>query len=401
MTSQREVLELTEYAARRFARSELPEGAGEALWRSYRNQIAVEFPSPKTDGLWQLTAHGWVGYIPLSSDLHLWLQPRIDIGNISRMLEYAYRLRSFHFLEGLLDCQSLREFYERLAVYLARLVLDRGRKGFYREYVPLRERLPYVRGRIDVRQMIQAPWNVKLQCQFEEHTANVEDNQILAWTLHGIARSGMCGDKSLLAIRRAFRALDGLVALESHTAQACVGRLYNRLNEDYRPLHALCRFFLEHSGPRHEKGDRHMIPFLVNMARLFELFVAEWLVSHLPPEVRLKSKERVNIDAGGNVYFDIDLVLYGAETGEVQFVLDTKYKPSSSPAPNDVAQVVAYAEAKGCGDAVLVYPRPLPRPLDEKVGSVRVRSLTFDLDSDIEDAGNTFVRQLLPSVRAN
>ncbi len=48
---------------------------------------------------------------------------------------------------------------------------------------------------------------------------------------------------------------------------SCDGRTYNRLNADYEPMHALCRFFLNNSGPTHERGDRPMLPFLVNMSR--------------------------------------------------------------------------------------------------------------------------------------
>ncbi|MCX7038200.1 MAG: hypothetical protein NT005_03560 [Spirochaetes bacterium] len=43
----------------------------------------------------------------------------------------------------------------------------------------------------------------------------------------------------------------------------------------------MCRFFLESSGPTHEPGGNLMLPFLVDMARLFELFVAEWLQQHI------------------------------------------------------------------------------------------------------------------------
>ena len=51
-------------------------------------------------------------------------------------------------------------------------------------------------------------------------------------------------------------------------------RLYHRLNQDYQPMHGLCRFFLEHSGPTHQDGDSAMIPFVVHMPALFEKFVA-------------------------------------------------------------------------------------------------------------------------------
>lgn len=394
-TARPKIIELAEYVPESFPREEITDSVGEILWRNYGDQVAVEFPSPRTDGKWRLTAQGWVGYIPLTRELGFALQPRVTLGNLFRMLEYAYRLKSFRFLQGLIGCQSLEEFYEQLAKVLALRVLDRGRKGFYRAYLPETERLPYVRGRLNVQQAAQTPWDVKLQCHYEEHTSNIEENQILAWTLWRIARSGMCTERVLPTVRRAYRALQGFVTLAPHHPQVCVGRLYNRLNEDYQPLHALCRFFLEHSGPSHEMGDRTMLPFLVNMSRLYELFVAEWLNAHPPNDLEIKVQERVDIDQENTLYFRIDLVLCDATTGVARYVLDTKYKTPSAPAPNDVAQVVTYAQAKDCHKAVLVYPTSLSKPLDAWVGDIHVRSLTFSLTRDLEHAGQTFVQNLL------
>ena len=386
---------LTEYVPARLAREALSDALGEALWRNYHSQVAVEFPSPKTDGQWQLTAQGWVGYIPLAPELGIRLEPKVELGNLFRMLEYAYRLESFRFLAGLVDCQSLEEFYERLANILSRRVLDRGRKGFYRAYLPETEQLPYVRGRLDVARAIQAPWDVRLQCHYQEHTPDIEENQILAWTLVRVVHSGMCSERVLPTVRRAYRALRGLVSTQPFHPQDCVGRLYNRLNHDYQSLHALCRFFLEHSGPSHKVGDRTVLPFLVNMERLYELFVAEWLKAHLPQNILLKPQEKVDIGQDGTLSFTIDLVLYDAETGEACCVLDTKYKAADRPSPADVTQVVAYAEMCNCRQAILVYPVPLSSPLDLPIGSIRVQSGTFSLAGDLEGAGQTFLQWLL------
>lgn len=396
ITREHTILELTEYEPKLFDRNAIPEIVGETLWRNYKTQVAVDFPSPKTEGKWQFTSQGWVGYIPATSELHIYLRPKVALSNLFGMLEYAYRLKSFRFLEGLRGCKSLEEFYEQLATVLARRVLDRGRKGFYREYLLEIERLPFVRGRLNLRKAIQAPWDTKLECHYEEHASDIEDNQILAWTLSRVARSGMCTERVLPTVRRAYRAIQGFVTLGPHTPEDCVGRLYNRLNEDYHPLHALCRFFLENSGPTHEMGEKTMLPFLVDMARLYELFVAEWLKAHLPEWLQLKCQESLTIGEEGTLRFQIDLVLYDAHTGKAMCVLDTKYKTPSSPEEADVSQVVTYAEAKGCKEAILIYPTTLDTPLDERIGEIRVRSLTFSLDSNLEEAGQTFMESLIP-----
>ena len=124
---------LTEYIPEEFAREEIPDAVGEALWRNYGEKVQVEFPSPATEGNWRLTAQGWVGYIPVTPEFGFRIEPKVELANLFRMLEYAYQLKSFEILEGLVDCHSMEEFYERLANILARRVIDRGRKGVFSE----------------------------------------------------------------------------------------------------------------------------------------------------------------------------------------------------------------------------------------------------------------------------
>lgn len=398
MSQNRHVIELTEFTPARFPSDEIPEEVGEVIWRNYGNQIAVDFPSPKTDWKLQLTAQGWVGHIPLTPDVSIALRPKVQLGNLFRMLEYAYRLESLRFLEGLIESRSLEEFYEQLASILCKRVLDRGRKGFYRTYLSRTENLPYLCGRLDVQRMMRAPWDVNLQCHYHEHTADVEENQILGWTLSMILRSGMCTERVLPFVRRAFRMLQGFASLVPCRPDDCIGRLYNRLNDDYEPLHSLCRFFLEHSGPSHELGDRLMLPFLVDMAHLYELFVAEWLIAHLPSSLKLTFQEKVDIDNQGVLHFAIDLVLYDDATGVALCVLDTKYKAPEAPSTDDIAKVAAYAEVKGCNKAFLVYPASVEYCLDARIGHVIVREMTFALDGDVEKAGETFLKVLLENI---
>lgn len=386
---------LKEYVPSRFPDRELTKDEGELLWRKFGNVLAVESPSFMTEYQWVLISQGWVGQIPLSENLVLYLTPRIELGNLFRMWEYAYRLNSFKFLEGLVQCGSLEEFYEQLANVLARRILDRARKGFYRDYIPENEVLPYLRGRMDIRRALARPWQVKLHCHYEDHTGDIEDNQILAWTMRRIARSGLCSGRVLPNVRAAYRSLQGFVTLRSFNAESCIGRMYHRLNEDYHPLHALCTFFLDTIGPIHDPGDREMLPFLVNMPRLFELFVAEWLQVHLPKEWEVKAQERLQIDDSGNFEWIADLILYKAKTGDPYCIIDTKYKVGPKPSNVDINEVLAIAEAKQCNQAVLIYPAPLEIDIDQLIGDIKVQSLSFSLDGDLLKNGYQFLDRLL------
>jgi 5-methylcytosine-specific restriction enzyme subunit McrC len=157
-------------------------------------------------------------------------------------------------------------------------------------------------------------------------------------------------------------------------------------------MHALCRFFLESTGPSVASGTKDMLPFLMDMARLFEMFVAQWLRKHLPPGWTLQMQEPVQLP-NSPLRFDIDLVLYD-EMNQARCVMDTKYKAPTTPATDDVTQVVAYAAAKDCTQAFLLYPTPSVVPLHTKVGQIEVHSFAFDLNGDLVTSGTALRRQL-------
>ena len=392
------VIELPEYQTKSFAKEDLAEELVMALHEGYASQVGVEAPSFLNGNTWRLTSLGWVGYIPLAGDVHFSLAPKVPIQNLFGMLEYAYRLKGFRILEGLIDAESIAELYDRLALVLAKRVLDRVRRGLYRSYLGQDDSLPYVRGRLDLSAHLKDPARVTLPCRFEEHTADLEDNQILLWTLTRVLECGVCTERSLPFVRQARRALQGYAGVNPCSANCCVDRLYNRLNGDYEPMHALCRFFLEHTGPTHRAGDRRMLPILVDMERLFELFVVEWLKRHVPEQYLVRGQENVQFSLGQTVSISIDITVEDVSTGQTVLVLDTKYKAPDQPAPADIEQVVAYAAAKGCRRAVLVYPAKLAGAVGGMWGQdIGVEALTFQLDGDIENRGQDFLAQILPS----
>ncbi|MEG4351423.1 restriction endonuclease [Microcoleus sp. LAD1_D3] len=390
----RRIIGLTEYQLATFEPDSIPESVGQKIYHNYAKEIEIEFPNFKTKYQWHLKSKGRVGNIPITPEFHIAIRPKVSINNLFGMLEYAYKLK-IKFPQGAIQCQFLEQSYERLANILAQKILERCRKGLYRDYLSKTERLASIRGRVDLRSALQKPWDVKLKCHYSEQTGDIEDNQILAWTLFIIGRSGLCRESVSSTVRKAFHALQGFVTLKHFKSEACIDRNYHRLNQDYQLLHALCRFFLDNTGPSHESGDREMLPFLIDMANLYEQFVAEWLKANTPKGFFVKQQHRVTHDEN---YFDrIDLLLGDSETKKVQYVIDTKYKAPDKVANNDIHQIVAYANALKCQNAILVYPQNLQQPLDIKNDDIRVRSLTFSLDSDLHEAGKTFLTSLLPN----
>ena len=90
----------------------------------------------------------------------------------------------------------------------------------------------------------------------------------------------------------------------------------------------------------------------------------------------------------------MDLVIYDRETRSPLCVLDTKYKAQSTVSNDDYNQAVAYADAAGCENAILIYPKELEYPFDEKPGGIRVKTAVFNISSDMDQAGEKLLARL-------
>ena len=393
------IIELIEYKPKFFKLEELEEAIADLIYHKYSKDskyIEIEYPSPKTQKQYKLTAKSYVGFIPLTPDIQIFLKPKVPIANLFRMLEYTYDLKSFQLLDGSVHCDTIPEFYNRLADILIQKILAQSRKGFYRTYVKNTELLPYVRGKVDFKYQFKHPGTVKLNCEYNQYTADIEDNQILLWTLYIIGRSGLCSEQLSTTVRKAYHTLQGLATQRPFKGDDCINRSYNRLNQDYQTLHSLCRFFLDYCGVAHQVGNYQMFPFLVRTDILYEKFVYAWLKSHLPANFEIKDQESVNFCK--IVDSKIDLVIYDKNTKQVIFILDTKYKiPDSKPSNQDIYQAIAYATLKNSQNAILVYPKPLNQPLNGLFpnSSIRLQSLTFSLEDDLEQSGQRFLKALL------
>jgi 5-methylcytosine-specific restriction enzyme subunit McrC len=390
------LLEFPEEEAFVIEPSALSPASIEVIDRLYSRQLDLDYPSPRTRGKYVVRSKGCVGSFPLSDELTLRIQPKVPVRNLFRMLEYAYDLNVF-LPEGVTCVDSIEDLFESLASVLAQRVRDRARQGLYRAYVHEEAALPYVRGRLllepTVRSILRG--GIEVHCEFEEHTADLDENRILAWTLHELHRFPLRREEVRREVRSAYRVLSSTVGLQRYPPSACIGRFYDRLNDDYHPLHALCRFFLEQLGPSARIGTHELLPFQIDMARLFEVFVERWLRTNLPSRWTLDSQHTARLDPEGLYVFRVDLVLRDATTGEAVAILDTKYKRDGEIVHADIYQVVTYATKLGTSRAFLVYPSAVTPEQRLAIRQITVQSLVFNLGEDIEEAGKVFCSKLL------
>jgi 5-methylcytosine-specific restriction enzyme subunit McrC len=358
-------------------------------------QFSVQAPTFYGERQWQLAAQGCVGRVPLNDDVWLVIEPKVSIQSVFRMLEYAYNQGKFFASD--VQVGSIDELLQSLAVVLAERVMARARRGLYRSYDPRHEALPLVRGRIDIAGQSRRPWHVAVPCHFEEHTDQILENQALAYALRLVLRSSICDASARQKVRHSYQAVHALLPDRSLSGGDLATVQFTRLNADYQPMLALCRFFLDHLGAEHRAGDRDMLPFLIDMPSLFEVFVVRWLQQHLKDGWQIQEQESLEIvksTSGEALRFVADAVIRRLGRSRPWCVLDTKYKTTDKLVESDLHQVVSYATAYGADQAVLVYPEP--PPLDRaQVGGVTVRFLAFDLALGIDVAGERLRKELL------
>jgi 5-methylcytosine-specific restriction enzyme subunit McrC len=373
-----EYLTLTEHEEKRFSKAEISGREAEILRQRYGPYLDLTYPSPATDDKWVLEPGGYVGVLPLRENRALHIKPKGPIQNVFEMLEAIGSLPDIP--EGASQVGAATDFTQQLVRMLAKRVIRRAREGLYRKYVSREEELPYVRGTIDVREHVRQPHRTKVPCRFEESKTDNELNRILAWTLYKVSRSGLCSGETLRSAQVAYRSLAGRVSLERVRPEDCIGRHYNRLNEDYRPMHGACYLLLKHMGLSHETGDRAVMPFVIDMPSVFEDYVVEMLRRQVPSGRSVQSGVIHNHEFG---HFKMDAVVYEKDSGTATSIVEVKYKYTSTPSSEDLQQAVAYASALGCSEGLLVYPRVPESNTTARIGSTEIRTVGVPLEDDL------------------
>lgn len=386
---------LTEWRTTEVA--DLDVGLARYLRDHCRDYVSIDKDPFDPASRWRLTPGNWIGSIPLPGGEVMRIRPKMAVPSLLRLLDLAYGFNRLHFHVELDDCDSIEDWFDRIVQHLIHRIQARIRRGLHRAYLHRRERMTRVRGRLVLRAMISRPHDPSLVCDHHEHTADIDDNRILAWTMHCAARCLACTPQTRQRAQALVRTLTRTLQLTPCRAADCCGRTYDRLNQDYAPLHALCRLILDRISPTWEAGEVSSLPFTLDMAALFEEAVARWLDRNLNSQhYRVAAQARFTLGQDAHITMAADIVIYSRMSSNPLVVLDTKYKVVQQPANDDINQVVTYGAVLGAPQVVLIYPQQPNNPIDATTGSpaIRVRSLAFPVDLHPDVAGRLLLASL-------
>ena len=366
------------------------------LLEEHRTHISLR-PSFDGDDEWLVRPATYCGIIPLPTGRAIYIEPKVGIANLWRMLGWAYDLLK---LSGDAPVPlTMADLLESVVEVFVGQVGDLLRSGLLRGYVPERDNLTAMRGRLNVAGHIRANVAAKhrLLCDFDEFTSDVLENRIIRRTLSLLLRVHAWSPRVRLP-------------MDHHERRMAEARLqhiddrdfddvhFTRLNERYRTPLALARLLLQMLSVTHRYGDREMRPLLLGMPKVFERFLQRMLAESMTAEgltVRWEGESR-HLDRGRSVSLVPDMVICDGPTPLC--IADAKYKetgwdPDDEQAATsvrnaDVYQMLAYCVGYGVNDAVLIYAERTSHeiieiPLDGRL--IRVHSLGIDLTREGDD----------------
>jgi 5-methylcytosine-specific restriction enzyme subunit McrC len=352
-----------------------------------KGRIAIRRPVHGTDYI--LNPNQFVGVVALPSGRRLESYPKVPVQSLFYMLAVAFELPS-PFLPERAAFDELDEMLEFVVAHYADLLEARVTRGLYRAYAEREENLNAVRGRIAVAGDVRRNFVLRHRtyCRFAEFTWDVPENQVLRQVAHLV--SGWVRSPDLRTrLRRIDREM-GEVAPTNHPAAVLDRFAYHRLNDDYAPLHRLCRLFLEGASLSEAEGPFAFRAFLLDMNRLFESFVTQVLRERARSGITVAAQQSVHLDEGKKVRMRPDIVV--RERGVPVLAADCKYKRLEPDdfRHHDLYQVLAYCTAMGVAQGMLVYPAHEVHVQDEvnvRHAQVRIQQATIDLSGHGTELG--------------
>lgn len=206
----------------------------------------------------------------------------IPIQNIYYMLSYAFQILNEQGYKKL----ATEEFHntaELMAAILAKGITAQIKRGLSREYLPKKEELSSLRGRIDISESIQrlTMLNKKLVCEYDDFSVNNTLNKIIKSTVELLIRSDIskARKKELKKLMVYFADVE---PLDLYSVNWNIR--FDRNNQNYRMLISICYLVVKGLLHTNSDGSTKLMDFLdeQRMCRLYEKFILEYYRREFP-----------------------------------------------------------------------------------------------------------------------
>jgi 5-methylcytosine-specific restriction enzyme subunit McrC len=301
---------------------------------------------------WRIKATSYVGTI-VSPGVRLLIKPKMPIANLFYLLEASGK--ALNIRPEVFDYDQTRDLVPSFATFYARHLGTALSRGIPRDYLEHHERLSTIRGRISLpAQRQQAGLPLPAECRFDEYTADIPLNRILAGATARLLRL----PRVTASTRRTLQQLAARLAEASQPTPADLrsATVFTRMNGHCRPAEHLARLVLGRSSLLDAAGTAGAAVFLIDMNKVFEQFVASRLRRYLARQLIVDTQLPSKLDADGHIRMRPDLV-FRPKAGANCYVADTKYKITATGLglETDYYQLLAYTSALNLPEGLLIY----------------------------------------------
>lgn len=251
----------------------------------------------------------------------------ILINNIYHMLSYAFQTLNQENYDDV-AVESFDEMYDLLAAILAKGIGIQLKQGLYREYINLQEKLPVMRGKINM------PGTIKnrlahervLTCDFDELSENNLFNKIIKTTVMLLLRNAKVKAEYKDDLKKKMLYFSNVDTLEPTSIKWSSIR-FQRNNKTYRMLISICQLIIEGMLITTESGDYRLASFVdeQRMCRLYEKFILEYYTRHYPELTVSASQIPWSVDDGIRTMLPVMQTDIHLQQDNTVLIIDAKY----------------------------------------------------------------------------
>ena len=197
----------------------------------------------------------------------------IRVQNVYYMLAYAFQVLHEQGYKNVAT-EEFDNVAELLSAILCRGVSVQIKRGLIRQYISREEALASPRGKLEIGESIKTQVIRKKQliCNYDEFSVDAYPNRIIKTTMDLLLR-GSISKARKKEIRKLMIFFDGISILDIHSINWDIQ--YDRNNQTYRMLIAVCRFVIKGLLQTTADGSTKIMDYADDqtMAKLYEKFI--------------------------------------------------------------------------------------------------------------------------------
>jgi hypothetical protein len=239
------------------------------------------------------------------------------------MLSYAFQILNEQSYKNIAT-EQFHNTADLMAAILSKGIATQIKRGLGKEYIPQREALSTLKGKMDITESIKTQTILKKQmwCTYDEFSVNGTKNRIIKSTLELLLGSDIPKHRKK-ELRKLMVFFSDVKNIDLHSVNW--NMKYDRNNKTYRMLISICYLVVNGLLQTNSEGNTKIMDFLdeQSMFRLYEKFILGYYKKHyteLSP-----SASRISWSVDNTIMLPVMQSDIHLQKGNTVLIIDAKY----------------------------------------------------------------------------